>query len=60
MREPDFLNNIVNLAESYILIYEKEKVFGLLEKIECLDPDHLYSQKIRSQLEQLVSDYQNG
>lgn len=25
---------------------------GLLEKIECLDTDHLYTQKIKAQLEQ--------
>ncbi|EKR55979.1 SpoIIE family protein phosphatase [Leptospira interrogans] len=52
LREPDFLNNIVNLAESYILIYEREMALGLLEKIECLDTDHLYTQKIKAQLEQ--------
>ncbi|EKO50406.1 SpoIIE family protein phosphatase [Leptospira kirschneri] len=53
LREPDFLNNIVNLAESYILIYERKMALVLLEKIESLDSEHLYSQKIRIQLEQL-------
>nr|WP_036043796.1 SpoIIE family protein phosphatase [Leptospira alstonii] len=56
LREPEFLNNVVHLAELYFFIHKREITVQLLEKIDRLDPGNSQAKKIRIQLDSPISD----
>ncbi|RHX81686.1 histidine kinase [Leptospira yasudae] len=60
LREPEFLNNVAHLAESYLFIHKKEIAVKLLEKVDQLDPSNSHAKKIRIQLEHPIPDHRNG
>lgn len=56
LREPEFLDNIVNLAESYVLFRKNEAALKLLERIDRLDPNNSHAKEIRTQLNSSIPD----
>nr|WP_036096645.1 SpoIIE family protein phosphatase [Leptospira weilii] len=56
LREPEFLNNVVHLAESYLSVDKREITVQLLEKIDRLDPNNSQAKKIRIQLDSPIPD----
>lgn len=56
LREPEFLDNIVHLAESYLLVEKREATVKLLEKVDRLDPNNSNAKKIRIQLDSSIPD----
>lgn len=60
LREPEFLNNVAHLAESYLFIHKRETTIQLLEKVDKLDPANSHAKRIRIQLSRPVPDHRNG
>nr|WP_246846719.1 SpoIIE family protein phosphatase [Leptospira barantonii] len=60
LREPEFLNNVAHLAESYLFIHKKDVTVKLLEKVDQLDPSNSHAKKIRIQLDSPIPDHRNG
>lgn len=60
LREPDFLNNVAHLAESYFFIHKQDVALKLLEKVDQLDPTNSHAQKVRIQLNKPFPDHRNG
>ncbi|WP_245667257.1 SpoIIE family protein phosphatase [Leptospira tipperaryensis] len=60
LREPEFLNNVAHLAESYLFIHKRETAIQLLQKVDQLDPNNSHAKKIRIQLDRPVPDHRNG